>query len=227
MKKDFVTIKALNCENKEHTCEIFGEPDSCPLCSHKIKPLRLIAYIHGRLGTYNLEIVYTCPNNNCNHLFITYYHHIKDSESFFLGGSELPLKIDRKEFPDIIKQISNMFPKIYNQALLAEKNGLDQICGGGYRRALEFLIKDYLTSLTPEKGAEIKKIRLGDAIKKIDNKNIRSCAERAAWLGNDETHYIRKWEDKDIENLKDLIDLVVMWIDSEERTRKYEREMKK
>lgn len=28
--------------------------------------------------------------------------------------------------------------------------------------------------------------------------------ERAAWLGNDETHYVRKWPEKDVKDLKSL-----------------------
>jgi hypothetical protein len=37
-------------------------------------------------------------------------------------------------------------------------------------------------------------------------------AQRAVWLGNDETHYERRWEDKDIDDLKRLITLTVNWI---------------
>ena len=36
----------------------------------------------------------------------------------------------------------------------------------------------------------------------IDDSNIKNVAKRAVWLGNDETHYIRKWEDKDLSFLK-------------------------
>jgi hypothetical protein len=34
-------------------------------------------------------------------------------------------------------------------------------------------------------------------------------AERAVWLGNDEVHYTKKWENKDIDDLKTLINLVM------------------
>jgi hypothetical protein len=44
-------------------------------------------------------------------------------------------------------------------------------------------------------------------------------AKRAAWLGNDETHYIRKWEDKDLDDLKKLIKLTVLWIEMEQMTK--------
>ena len=44
---------------------------------------------------------------------------------------------------------------------------------------------------------------------------MRQCAERAVWLGNDETHYERKWIGKDLQDLKVLIRLTVNWIDGE------------
>lgn len=47
---------------------------------------------------------------------------------------------------------------------------------------------------------------------------IKNVARRAAWLGNDETHYVRRWEDRDIENLKRLIELTVRWIEMELET---------
>jgi hypothetical protein len=44
-----------------------------------------------------------------------------------------------KTFPESIKQISSTFCSVYNQALQAEENKLDQVCGPGYRKALEYL----------------------------------------------------------------------------------------
>jgi hypothetical protein len=46
-------------------------------------------------------------------------------------------------------------------------------------------------------------------------------AKRAAWLGNDETHYVRKWEDHDLEDLKSLIKVTGNWIEMEAITKKY------
>jgi hypothetical protein len=80
--------------------------------------------------------------------------------------------------------------------------------------------------MNPDNEDEIKKSFLSTCIKKyIDEINIKKCAERAAWLGNDEAHYIRKWENKDINDLKVLIELTVNWINNVLLTRKYENEM--
>ena len=66
-----------------------------------------------------------------------------------------------------------------------------QICGTGYRKSLEFLIKDYLISTLPEDQHEaIKNKFLNNCIRdNISNINIKTVASRAVWLGNDETHY--------------------------------------
>lgn len=92
---------------------------------------------------------------------------------------------------------------------------MDEICGGGYRKALEFLIKDYLSKdLNEEESKQIKLKTLGNCIKdNIDNDQIKSMAQRAAWLGNDEIHYERKWEDKDLQDLKKFIDATIYWIE--------------
>jgi hypothetical protein len=99
--------------------------------------------------------------------------------------------------------------------------GLLLISGPGYRKALEFLIKDYLTSLqtTDEAKKDIADLPLMAAIKKyVTDKRMLTTAERATWLGNDEAHYVRKWEDKDLQDLKNLIQLTCYWIQSEHLT---------
>jgi hypothetical protein len=114
--------------------------------------------------------------------------------------------------------------------MIAEDNALDQICGPGYRKALEFLVKDYLIGYIykedQQKQSDVTKAFLGAAIEKyIDQERIKQCAKRAAWLGNDETHYTRKWEDKDIHDLKSLIVMTVNYIDLTIESDRYLKEM--
>lgn len=114
-----------------------------------------------------------------------------------------------KELEDAVRNISPQFIKIYNQAEEAERRKLDQICGLGYRKAFEFLIKDYLVAKHPEKENEIKNsYKFAQLIKDYvtDNK-VKLLAERTSWLGNDHAHYTKKWIDKDIGDLKRLQDL--------------------
>jgi hypothetical protein len=94
-----------------------------------------------------------------------------------------------------------------------------QICGVGYRKALEFLVKDYLIKQRPTDQAAIESGALGQCINTyVTDPNIKQVAERAAWLGNDETHYKRLWIDKDVTDLKRLIGLAMHWIEVDHLT---------
>ena len=66
---------------------------------------------------------------------------------------------------------------------------------------------------------------LGRVIKKyLNDVRLNAVATKGAWLGNDESHYVRKWKESDIEDLKVMINLTVKWIEmmelSEEAVRK-------
>lgn len=52
-----------------------------------------------------------------------------------------------------------------------------------------------------------------------------NSARRTAWLGNDETHYVRLWSGKDLEDLKALLALTVSWVNTHLLTKKYLKEM--
>jgi hypothetical protein len=122
-------------------------------------------------------------------------------------------------FADAIRDISPTFCDIYGEAHKAEHFDLTQICGVGYRKALEFLMKDYLIKEQPNDKAAIESAMLGQCIQRyVTDPKIKQVAERATWLGNDETHYQRRWMDKDLSDLKALISLVLYWIEAEHLT---------
>lgn len=93
---------------------------------------------------------------------------------------------------------------------------MDEIAGLGYRKALEFLVKDYCIYRSPSDAEAIKSEFLSRCIKtRIDNEKIKTLAERAVWIGNDETHYIRKQEAHDIEDMKQFIQAMVYFVGME------------
>ena len=121
-----------------------------------------------------------------------------------------------QEFPEEIAQLSPQFVEIYNQAAEAEAMELDEISGIGYRKALEFLVKDFCIHKNPDSADEIKRTMLGACIKKwIDDKRINTLAERAVWIGNDETHYVRKHTDLDIKDMKRFLKALLGFIAAE------------
>ena len=164
----------------------------------------------------------------CTRLFIARYEAATaDSHSPFFFVKTIPTAEHTQLFDDFVKEVSPRFCDIWNEAHQAEQAGLTQICGMGFRKAIEFLIKDYLIRQKPSEGKNIRTTFLGTCISQhIDDPRIKSCAQRAVWLGNDETHYLRKWEEKDVDDLRILIDLTVHWMLMRHLTDRYEDEMK-
>ncbi|TDF91740.1 DUF4145 domain-containing protein [Paenibacillus piri] len=161
-------------------------------------------------------------------MFIAIYHKMivknpLDPFQYSLHGTQPRRQPSGQSFDEIITKLSPEFVSIYKQSARAEEYGLNQVCGIGYRKSLEFLIKDYLVSKNPERREEILKKPLGQCIKDdISDTRIKNMAKLATWLGNDETHYIRKHEDMNIDDLKKLIEATRYWISMESTTSDYE-----
>jgi hypothetical protein len=199
-------------------------PTECPQCHHHIHAIFQLALMHrpeGRDPIILGEAVFKCPRNACQLLFIATYVGSVPNNTSPQKYSAFPMALLTVQpqttvlisFPPEITVLSPTFVTIYNQANSAEAYQLDDIAGSGYRKSLEFLVKDYLIRLHPEDAEAIKKEFLGSVIKnRVEDPNIKRVAERAVWLGNDETHYERRWVDKDIDDLKRLITLTVNWI---------------
>jgi hypothetical protein len=189
---------------------VANTPDTCPHCHCAIVP----QFISGFLDDQQLFLFYNCVRNECSRFFIVEF--FPDFRNMYHFERNVLGSPDSKQHPDVISQISPDFINIYSEAQTAQDAGLSQICGMGFRKALEFLIKDYLIRKKPEAEDDIKDLLLGKCIAKyIENSKIKDIASRAAWLGNDETHYVRKWAGMDVENLKQLIKLTTFWMEAE------------
>ena len=189
----------------------------CPFCKTRIIP-NYLCVDHDTLYA-------SCPNEFCGKHFV-----LSKGSNYGFTVIEPNTSPQNKIFNEIITAISPQFASIYNQAYHAEQMRLDQICGVGYRKALEFLIKDYLISKETDAQVieNIKKKFLNNCIQEnVQNDNIKNVAKRAVWLGNDETHYVRQWEDKDVQYLKKLIDLTVRWIENEIETERVLQDINK
>ncbi len=184
----------------------------CPHCRMTMIP-KFIFMDHDERG--GQSVFCRCTNPSCNHTFIAEYN------SNYFVRVEPSHSLNKREFSSIIESISLSFCEIFNQAFAAQQMKLTQICGVGYRKALEFLIKDYVISKDATKTESIREKLLGNCINEdVTDERIKQVAKRATWIGNDETHYVRKWEDKDVNDLVALIDLTIRWIESEKETEK-------
>lgn len=109
-----------------------------------------------------------------------------------------------------LSEVSPRFTAIWTQACEAEHRGLDEIVGPGFRKALEVLVKDYLMWREPDSDRE-QTIResLSASVKRIGDDAIVKFAERAAWLGNDHSHYEKKHTAHDLGSLKLLVEACI------------------
>lgn len=124
----------------------------------------------------------------------------------------------KKEYP--------RFAEIYDQAARSEGYGLDELSGMGFRKALEFLVKHYACDHHSGEENKIKKMFLDACINKyIDDTRISAAAKRANWIGNDETHFEKRYEDKDINDMKRLLSIVVHRVSMDLELKDYEEEM--
>lgn len=222
MARDFDNlIKYVDYSNHITSPDYLGTlPDRCPICTYSISPEYILIYFK---DSWTTDLLCGCPRNECGALFFAEYH--ESDNQFYFGGC-YPNSKAKKEFPQEVADLSPDFVAIYNQAHHAEQEKLDLICGVAYRKALEFLIKDFAIEIYPEKIEKIQRMPLQQCISTfIDQADIKDMAERAVWLGNDETHYVRKWEDKDIQDLKNLIDLTFYYLSMTLKAKKYRAEM--
>lgn len=220
MKSAITELYLLNKSNIDKSTIEFTIPDYCPKCH--------APFVHNfskaiTTDKKKIEIFMYC--NHCSSSFITKYNGFVQNPSYtsygnnaFYWASDLekcePIYPENKLFSEKIANLSPMFQNIYNQANTAESYSLNEIAGMGYRKALEFLVKDFCIHLNPNKKAEIENILLGKCISTyISDEKIKNLATASTWIGNDETHYVRKHIDKDIQDMKKFIHALLYFIE--------------
>lgn len=185
---------------------------TCPYCGEKIVPdvAQTINSVPPRL-----VFLFLCCGN--------FYYLSRSERNSWLHEDNDTLKLRKplrlKSFSNIINGISPRFEKIYNEAVKAHRDNLLEICGGGYRKALEFLVYDYAIKKNPESETAIKKMgELSNVISTyLDGTFLKLTVCAASWLGNESLHYVQKYEDLGIDDLVLYIDDVVQAIELTER----------
>lgn len=215
-----IQLDDLTTEGR-NTLDVDEFPNECPICHNKIRPHYHNGFLRRARYSREAQLIFLCPVDGCRSVFIGYYQERTSAQrtTYFALSHCEPKQVEPVVFSDIINQTSLSFSNIYNQAYTAEEKGLKDICGAGYRKSLEFLIKDYLISRDASVSEAVKKEQLGVVIQnRVTHAQLKEVARRATWLGNDETHYERRWNDMELKDLKILIDLAVRWIEMDKMT---------
>lgn len=215
-------------ENYPSTFIKVPHPDACPCCnkvmSDDLSPIMAINNINNGEKEYKgckVVSIYRCAS--CNSLFAIWSEHkaVTQDETAQEGLSytckivaEFPFEKTTTFTPDITN-LSAEFVSIFNQAEVAEAQNLNEICGMGYRRALEYLVDAYIRKNRPTEAIDAN-LPLGIKIRNyIDNEQIRTLAEKSAWLGNDATHIINNHPDRSVIDIKKFIKAITSIIDTE------------
>lgn len=184
-------------------------PENCPHCGKTVSPEKI--HVSNSEDGYScgdarFVATFRCPRSACKKFFAIEYSFSGRADTCQIVDYAYrpPIKVN---LPENIEKVSPLFVEIYSQASIAEQERLDQIAGVGYRKAAEFLIKDYVIAKNPNSEATIKQIMLGKVISDYltDFPKIQALARSVAWIGNDETHYVRRHDDKDVQDLKRFI----------------------
>ena len=208
--------RAFDVYGVYHNDFAYDEVDECPLCHFALQPNLLDArYVEESDSGCHLYITYFCPK--CRKVFLANYLQFSDGLNYHYSGAFklTPVTPNHEKFTQQIKDLSPMFVSTYAQSQQAEADGLTEICGIGYRKAIEYLVKDYLCHIDPDNEETIKSEFLGNSLKRINDPRIKTLAERSVWIGNDETHYVRKHEDLDVNDMKRFIIAMVRYVDAE------------
>jgi len=193
-------------------------PNLCPFCHKNMNPSLVNKTKYDNILKKNVAILFQC--SYCYKYFSAEYKVNSYTNTLQAHTSEkLPnipsVKIEYN-LPEEIDVFSTQFREIYTQSLSAEEHGLTAISGVGFRKSIEFLVKDFLIKFVNHEDSEkIKTMPLSQSIKKIDNDKIISLAIASTWLGNDETHYQRKFENKDVKDMKKFIKALTFYVSSE------------
>lgn len=224
-----------NLSNSEYkmksTYSIFlDEFNECPHCSKQISPMFLSSHFTTTsTSTKTIDVVrngrvhvmYLCPN--CKNAILANYdigiNYSKlgsvDSYEKLKLRQTIPHKVAVFPFHEVIAKVSPRFKDIYLQSLQAKFEGKHELVGIGYRKSIEFLIKDYLISINHEKSDKIPNMSLSKCVDLIDDSKIKNLAKASTWLGNDETHYVRKHNDKDLDDLERFLNTLVSYLSFE------------
>ena len=220
-----VRVNAENSLGETESHEIEGHADTCPICHFAAAPEFKGAYVIGcETNASLLEVAYRCPRNECRGVYLSIFTRRADRYGRYEGPfgfvrSE-PSYPKSPELPDDIEKLSPRFADVYAQANAAEEYGLSEVAGPGYRKAFEILIKDYIIGVIAQEEGDREAVvgnhKLGQLIDQYFAKSkLAQVLHRTAWLGNDETHYARKWENQDLQDLHNLIRIALNMIENE------------
>lgn len=209
---------------KQYRTEEFDieEPRICNHCDHTGEQI-FISGVFCEVPIYDSKAICFFSCYFCMKISIHFMSYIRTHESEWLSTNDVLPKdnSNSKELffsPEMVEKFPE-FVNIYNQSQRAQDDGLNQIAGMGFRKALEFLVTDFLLSYPPdgvdEEWLTDPKTSLSNKIEKLENQRIKKISKAISFIGNDETHYTRRHPEHDVESIKTFIKALLSDVENE------------
>lgn len=203
--------KPANSFNASYTFK-YRKPATCPYCNvgtdATYESKYAVPFNGGQL------LLATCKCTACGKIFF-----------FACEKSTAPIAQNVCTYPTIsvkpyenkhLAAISERFIEIYNQALEAEFAGHLELAAIGFRTALEILIKDFAINILKEPEDSVTSKKLCPAIGTyLHQEEMVKTADVVRILGNDYTHYKRKYPEHDFVLLKTYMEIFLKQIEVE------------
>ncbi|WP_247926853.1 hypothetical protein [Streptococcus intermedius] len=182
--------------------------DVCPNCKRPTNP-HLVNSSYFPIDNDKTSLVLTFRCLGCRHFWTEEFIATRFEINSYTDGYDIdhinviPNLPSDIPISDDVEMISPIGKQIYIQALKAEQEKLDHIAGIGYRKALEFFVKDFSIITNPDDEEKIIKMPLKQVIEEyINDEDLKTFALASTYIGNDEGHFYRKNPDKDLTHLK-------------------------
>ncbi len=187
-------------DNSDHY--VFKEisfPAVCPFCLENTHP----TFLYGHFNDDDATMFTAVFQDSCGGIFLGVYFIDENTGETSLEGVA-PNNYRATDLPSDVQKLSPDFKEVFGQSEHAESLGLNRICGMGYRKAAEFLIKDYCVHLNPDAKDKIFEESLSQTIKRIDDPRINNLSSKCRILGNDEVHTVIRYEEN-LEQFKSFL----------------------
>ena len=198
-------------QNDRNFCCDFQKPSTCPHCG--INTDAIVRNTHAdSFGAQDTKIIFMVLEcTNCKKFFSASYT-LKDCATEFCNTFPMPTVLYQNS---VISNLSPRFVETYNQCLRAEGSNDLNLAAIGMRSALEILIKDYAIIELQEPKEKVASKSLFQAISDyLKEDELIKPADVVRILGNDHTHYQRKYPEHDYQLLKSYMDIFIQLIET-------------
>ena len=188
----------------------YKKPSVCPHCGFGTDAPVAKKDTYSFNGHYLLIATCTCTSCGKTFFFACEY----DSGKTDYEPIIYPSTAFKPYSNDVLRKISPRFIDMYNQALQSEFHKNIELAAVGYRSAREILVKDYAINELGQNQEEVRSKKLCAAIGTyLKQEDLMKTADVVRILGNDYTHYERKYPQHDFELLKGYMDIFLKQIE--------------